>query len=186
MFPSSTSRPTAPATRRRSAAAAVGQARRAASTGIDYFRTMENLAQTITRLLAPALDLPEDFFDDTFDRHISRLRVGNYPETSEPPVPGQIRAGAHIDRAAGSRSAQANTCVAGSSAPRRISAADQEIRERSGDADTTCHKLAAPQHGQGSLSRCSLKFPSRPLSRPTRPHGSSARPRCQSHQAHSA
>lgn len=63
----------------------------------DYFRTMEDLAQTIMRLFALALDLPEQFFDDKIDRHISRLRVRNYPEPEDPPVPGQIRAGAHTD-----------------------------------------------------------------------------------------
>lgn len=64
---------------------------------IDYFRTMEDLAQAIMRLFALALDLPEKFFDDKIDRHISRLRVRNYPEPEEPPVPGQIRAGGRTD-----------------------------------------------------------------------------------------
>ena len=48
----------------------------------------------VTALL---LDAPEDFFDDKVDRHISRLRVRNYPEQPERPRPGQLRAGAHAD-----------------------------------------------------------------------------------------
>lgn len=49
------------------------------------------------RLFALALDQPETFFDDKVDRHISRLRVRNYPAPHEPPAPGQLRAGAHSD-----------------------------------------------------------------------------------------
>ena len=49
------------------------------------------------RLFALALDLPETFFDDSVDRHISRLRVRNYPAPLVPPEPGQLRAGAHSD-----------------------------------------------------------------------------------------
>src|SRR5262249_61726674 len=49
------------------------------------------------RLFARALDQPETFFDEKIDRHISRLRVRNYPAPLEPPAPGQLRAGAHSD-----------------------------------------------------------------------------------------
>lgn len=63
----------------------------------DYYRSMGRLAQTLMRIFALALQLPEDFFDDKFDHHISRLRVRNYPAQLQPPLPGQIRAGAHSD-----------------------------------------------------------------------------------------
>jgi isopenicillin N synthase-like dioxygenase len=49
------------------------------------------------RIFALALDLPESFFDNKIDRHISRLRVRNYPAPLTPPAPGQLRAGAHSD-----------------------------------------------------------------------------------------
>jgi isopenicillin N synthase-like dioxygenase len=49
------------------------------------------------RIFALALDLPERFFDDKIDRHISMFRVLRYPEQIEPPQPGQLRAGAHSD-----------------------------------------------------------------------------------------
>ena len=62
-----------------------------------YFRAMGDLAVTVMRIFATALDLRETFFDDKIDRHISRLRLRNYPEQSEPPRPGQLRAGAHAD-----------------------------------------------------------------------------------------
>ena len=40
-----------------------------------YFREMERLATDIMRVFALALDLPESYFDDKIDRHISRVRV---------------------------------------------------------------------------------------------------------------
>jgi isopenicillin N synthase-like dioxygenase len=62
-----------------------------------YFRVMSDLACTLMRLFALALDQPEQFFDDKIDKHISRLRVRNYPVPTVPPKPGQLRAGAHSD-----------------------------------------------------------------------------------------
>ncbi len=62
-----------------------------------YYRAMGTLAATLMRIFALALKLPEDFFDAKIDRHISRLRVRNYPAQHTPPAPGQIRAGAHSD-----------------------------------------------------------------------------------------
>lgn len=63
----------------------------------DYYRAMGGLAATVMRIFALALRLPEGFFDDRIDHHISRLRVRNYPAQPVPPAPGQIRAGAHSD-----------------------------------------------------------------------------------------
>lgn len=62
-----------------------------------YFRTVERLAADLMRIFALALDLPEGYFDSSIDRHISRLRVRNYPAPEVPPEPGQLRAGAHSD-----------------------------------------------------------------------------------------
>ena len=63
----------------------------------DYFRAMGGLAETLMAIFALALDLPEKFFADKIDRHISRLRVRNYPAPIIAPLPGQLRAGAHAD-----------------------------------------------------------------------------------------
>ena len=63
----------------------------------NYFRTMGALAAGLMRMFALALDLTEDFFEAKIDRHISRLRVRNYPAPEAPPLPGQLRAGAHAD-----------------------------------------------------------------------------------------
>jgi isopenicillin N synthase-like dioxygenase len=62
-----------------------------------YYRAMSALAQVLMRLFALGLDLEEIFFDSKIDRHISRLRIRNYPAQFTKPLPGQLRAGAHSD-----------------------------------------------------------------------------------------
>lgn len=49
------------------------------------------------RISALALKLPETYFYGRIDRHISRVRVRNYPAQTTPARPGQIRAGEHSD-----------------------------------------------------------------------------------------
>ena len=63
----------------------------------DYYGAMTGLATHIMKLFALALELPENFFDDKVDRHITQLVSVNYPATPKPPLPGQLRAGAHSD-----------------------------------------------------------------------------------------
>lgn len=62
-----------------------------------YYSRMGALAADLMRLSALALDLPENYFDEKIDRHISRLNVRLYPEQKVAPLPGQLRAGAHTD-----------------------------------------------------------------------------------------
>ena len=62
-----------------------------------YYVRMGALAADLMRLSALALGLPENYFDDKIDRHISRLNVRLYPEQKTAPLPGQLRAGAHTD-----------------------------------------------------------------------------------------
>lgn len=62
-----------------------------------YYRAMEHLATHLMRTFALGLDLPETYFDDKVDRHISNFSVLHYPAQTEPPKPGQLRAGAHTD-----------------------------------------------------------------------------------------
>jgi isopenicillin N synthase-like dioxygenase len=63
----------------------------------EWFRIMEVLARDLMRLFALALDLPEHFFDDKIDRHISIFRGINYPDQGEAPLPNEYRLGAHSD-----------------------------------------------------------------------------------------
>ena len=70
----------------------------------DLFRLLSDLARALMRLFALALNQPEQFFDDKIDKHISRLRVRNYPAPTVSPKPGQL-APAPIATTAASRSA---------------------------------------------------------------------------------
>jgi isopenicillin N synthase-like dioxygenase len=62
-----------------------------------YYRHMESLATTLMRIFALALGMDEAFFDDKIDHHITNFSVLHYPPQHEPPLPGQLRAGAHTD-----------------------------------------------------------------------------------------
>jgi len=62
-----------------------------------YWRGLEGVARTLCRIYERALDLPANFFEAKTDRHISQLRIMHYPPPREPPMPGQLRAGAHSD-----------------------------------------------------------------------------------------
>lgn len=64
---------------------------------IEYYEAMGQLATSLMSMFAIALGLDEKYFASSVDRHISRLRVRNYPAPSTPPKPGQLRAGAHSD-----------------------------------------------------------------------------------------
>lgn len=63
----------------------------------EYFRALNALCGELMSAFALALDLPEDHFADKIDKDISMLRAINYPHRDEPPLPGQMRAGAHTD-----------------------------------------------------------------------------------------
>ncbi|WP_018075913.1 isopenicillin N synthase family dioxygenase [Novosphingobium nitrogenifigens] len=63
----------------------------------EYFAEMERLSCDLMRIFALALDLPENWFDPTGDRHISMFRALHYPNQPDAPLDGQMRAGAHSD-----------------------------------------------------------------------------------------
>ncbi len=62
-----------------------------------YFREMNDLSRRLMGAFARGLDLDPEFFAATIDRDISMLRAINYPHLDQPPLPGQMRAGAHTD-----------------------------------------------------------------------------------------
>lgn len=62
-----------------------------------YYRSMEGLAENLMNVFAVALDLPEDYFATSIDRHISAMSVNYYPAQPNSPAAGQLRAGAHTD-----------------------------------------------------------------------------------------
>jgi isopenicillin N synthase-like dioxygenase len=67
------------------------------SAFIDYYLAMEQLATTLMRIFALALDLPESFFDDKIDKHFTNCAAYHYPPLTRAPKPGQLRGGAHTD-----------------------------------------------------------------------------------------
>lgn len=62
-----------------------------------YYSAMEKLSERLMELTALALGLPETFFADKIDKHITAIRINYYPVQNEPPKPGQLRAGDHTD-----------------------------------------------------------------------------------------
>ncbi|KAF4319934.1 hypothetical protein BBO99_00005738 [Phytophthora kernoviae] len=67
------------------------------STMTNYYRSVEQLAATMMRIFAGTLKLPSDFFDKKIDKHMSSLRILNYPHQEQEPGTEQIRASAHTD-----------------------------------------------------------------------------------------
>jgi isopenicillin N synthase-like dioxygenase len=62
-----------------------------------YYTECSALAGDLMHISAQALDLPEFWFDDKIDRSTSNLVAQHYPKLEKPPIPGQIRNGAHTD-----------------------------------------------------------------------------------------
>ncbi|WP_342364193.1 isopenicillin N synthase family dioxygenase [Terrarubrum flagellatum] len=63
----------------------------------DYFEEMEKLSKHMRHIFCQAIGLDQDYFEPSFENHLSALRVINYPEQNEAPLPGQLRAGVHTD-----------------------------------------------------------------------------------------
>lgn len=66
-----------------------------ALTGI--YRAFERLSADLLRISAVALGMPEEHFAPLIDRHFSILSLHHYPALTVPPLPGQLRTGAHTD-----------------------------------------------------------------------------------------
>jgi isopenicillin N synthase-like dioxygenase len=62
-----------------------------------YYVAMGALAAQLLSLMATALGLDVAYFAPMIDDHVGALRILDYPELAEPPLPGQLRAGAHTD-----------------------------------------------------------------------------------------
>lgn len=62
-----------------------------------YYLAVEKLSEDLCRCAALALELPEHFFADKIDKHITAMRINFYPRQENPPMEGQLRAGAHTD-----------------------------------------------------------------------------------------
>lgn len=67
------------------------------TTWLEYYDAMETVTQTLMRLFALALAVPEDWFDDKIDKHMTTMAVTDYPDQPNELAPGQLRCGAHTD-----------------------------------------------------------------------------------------
>ncbi|WP_084181280.1 isopenicillin N synthase family dioxygenase [Jatrophihabitans endophyticus] len=62
-----------------------------------YWQHLDRVCAILMRLTALSFELPDTWFADKIDRSISMLRALHYPHQHEPPLAGQLRAGAHTD-----------------------------------------------------------------------------------------
>ena len=62
-----------------------------------YYKVMEDLATRLMRLMALALELDENWFDDKIRDHITSLTVNYYPELEKPADSDQFRRSEHTD-----------------------------------------------------------------------------------------
>ena len=63
----------------------------------DYYTAMELLGSQLMQMLAAALKLDRDYFEEFHTHHLAALRALNYPPATKNLLPGQQRAGAHSD-----------------------------------------------------------------------------------------
>ncbi|NNE88136.1 MAG: isopenicillin N synthase family oxygenase [Silicimonas sp.] len=64
---------------------------------IELYRAFETLSSNLLRIFAVAARMPEDHFSPLIKRHFSIMSAHHYPALSKPPLPGQLRTGAHTD-----------------------------------------------------------------------------------------
>ena len=62
-----------------------------------YYDALAELSARLLSHMADALGLAGDYFEPMIDQHTSALRCLDYPSLTMPPLPGQLRAGAHTD-----------------------------------------------------------------------------------------
>jgi isopenicillin N synthase-like dioxygenase len=67
------------------------------AAAIRYYRALHRLVGFLMRLTALGLGIDEAYFDDKVNRSIGTMRLNYYPRQTRPPLPGQLRAGAHTD-----------------------------------------------------------------------------------------
>ena len=67
------------------------------ATLVALYREYERLAEDMMRVFGAALRLPEGYFEGVLARHFSILSCHHYPVLEQPPLPGQLRTGAHTD-----------------------------------------------------------------------------------------
>ncbi|MGI9333034.1 MAG: isopenicillin N synthase family dioxygenase [Gammaproteobacteria bacterium] len=137
-----------------------------------YYSEMSRLAGDLMRIFAVALGMPERWFDDKIDRHITNFSAIHYPTQPAAPSPDQLRAGAHTDY--GSLTiVHTNTDVGGlevrdrSGAWSRVPIVPRTVVVNLGDLMaewtndrwvSTLHRVANPPRDQADRTKTSLLF----------------------------
>ncbi|PWT91856.1 MAG: 2OG-Fe(II) oxygenase [Proteobacteria bacterium] len=62
-----------------------------------YYQAVDAIGRTLLRVFAEALKLDREFFIEKYAGHQSALQIIHYPSQTVPPLPGQLRSGAHTD-----------------------------------------------------------------------------------------
>jgi len=137
-----------------------------------YFHEMTRLASDLMRIFAVALGIPEDFFADKIDDHITNFSVIHYPGQDDAPETNQMRGGEHTDY--GSLTiVQTNTDVGGLEVERRdggweavpwiegafaINIGDLMAEWTNDHWVSTMHRVANPPRDKAHVSKTSLLF----------------------------
>lgn len=137
-----------------------------------YYSEMTRLSSDLMRIFAVALGMPENFFADKIDDHITNFSVIHYPGQDERPAAGQLRGGEHTDY--GSLTiVQTNTDVGGLEVERRdggweavpwvegafnINIGDLMAEWTNDEWVSTMHRVANPPPEQAHVSKTSLLF----------------------------
>jgi isopenicillin N synthase-like dioxygenase len=64
---------------------------------LSYYEALEAFAEELMRLFALALELPEGFFDDKIDQHMTGMTANFYYPPTVAALDGQFRKGPHTD-----------------------------------------------------------------------------------------
>src|SRR5262249_17945047 len=64
---------------------------------LSYYDAISDSASHVLRAMATSLGVSDAYFTDKFDRQASVVRIIRYPAVTQPPLPGQLRAGIHTD-----------------------------------------------------------------------------------------
>jgi isopenicillin N synthase-like dioxygenase len=141
-----------------------------AATLVALYREYERLARDMMRVFAAALGLPEAFFEGTLARHFSIMSCHHYPALERPPLPGQLRTGAHTDY--GAMTLLAATDAEGGLEVRLPDGAWAAVRPRAGEFvvnlgdmmarwtndkwASTLHRVVNPPLGMAASRRLSI------------------------------
>ena len=138
----------------------------------DYFLEMDRLANDLMSVFAVALNMPENFFKNKINKHITNFSVIHYPAQDKAPKKNQMRGGEHTDY--GSLTiVHTNTDIGGLEVQRKdgnwesvpwvkgafsINIGDLMAEWTNDRWVSTMHRVANPPTSQANNSKTSLLF----------------------------